>query len=373
MIIYVLLLLLSAGGITLVGIRLHRADHLYRVRHNYTAATEAPSVSVCIPARNEMHAMASCLERVLASDYKKMEIIVYDDHSHDDTSLIIKSFAHAGVRFVEGSRLPEGWLGRNHAFDSLAREASGTYVLFMDVDTFIAPTTISELVGYLVTKKLEMVSVIPSAHRLRPMAALFGHLRFFWEIVLSHTNRPTVSGMLWMMKRSTFLDDYDGFNRLKLSVQPEIDIAQLLGTARYHCLLPAARLGVAYEKRLSSQLETSTRLLRPLSGDTFFERARFVMLLILFNVPFWGLVAMLVFDGLSWLSLVWMSVLVFSMAMYAYYHLLMKMRWWLLGGVLWPYIAMRELALYVISIAAYASGRVTWKGRRITSSTLRRK
>src|ERR1700759_1043342 len=86
---------------------------------------DLPSVSVCIPARNETHAMSQCLERVIASTYPKLEVIVLDDSSVDDTSVLIKAYAHAGVRFVEGSRLPKGWLGKNHALQGLLHEASG--------------------------------------------------------------------------------------------------------------------------------------------------------------------------------------------------------------------------------------------------------
>ena len=63
--------------------------------------------------------MNDCLERVVASTYPKLEIIVLDDHSQDNTSALIKSFAHKGVRFVEGTKLPEGWLGKNHALQLL--------------------------------------------------------------------------------------------------------------------------------------------------------------------------------------------------------------------------------------------------------------
>jgi cellulose synthase/poly-beta-1,6-N-acetylglucosamine synthase-like glycosyltransferase len=77
--------------------------------------TELPSVSVCIPARNEMHVMTECLESVLASTYPKLEVIVLDDRSEDTTSTLVKAFARDGVRFVEGKKLPPGWLGKNYA------------------------------------------------------------------------------------------------------------------------------------------------------------------------------------------------------------------------------------------------------------------
>jgi hypothetical protein len=49
---------------------------------------------------------------------------VFNDQSGDNTSFLIKSFAHAGVRFIDGSPLPEGWLGKNFAQHHLYRESS---------------------------------------------------------------------------------------------------------------------------------------------------------------------------------------------------------------------------------------------------------
>ena len=85
----------------------------YRIKENEDLTSidliDLPSVSVLIPARNEQVAMRSSLEMVLASDYPKLEVIVLDDNSVDNTSDEIKLFAHAGVRFVSGEKPPEGW------------------------------------------------------------------------------------------------------------------------------------------------------------------------------------------------------------------------------------------------------------------------
>src|SRR5690606_15885888 len=134
---------------------------------------------------------------VLASDYKKLEILVFDDSSTDDTSRIIRSFAQAGVRFVAGTELPEGWLGKNHALDVLSKEASGTYVLFMDVDTVIAPTTIRRLVDDVVYGKKTMVTVIPERADGWRLSVLFGHLRYFWELSVNSVSRPATASALW--------------------------------------------------------------------------------------------------------------------------------------------------------------------------------
>ena len=101
--------------------------YAYRPETTDQNASSLPTVSVCIAARNEVHALSQCLERVLQSDYEKLEVLVLDDSSEDDTPHIIKSFAHAGVRFIAGRDIPAGWLGKNHANQTLALEASGDY------------------------------------------------------------------------------------------------------------------------------------------------------------------------------------------------------------------------------------------------------
>ena len=125
----------SALVFVLVKLRKARRTFLFTRPPRITSSDQLPSVSVCIPARNETHAMSECLESVLASDYPKLEAIVLDDHSSDNTSHIIRAFAHAGVRFVEGDELPDDWLGKNFSLQTLANEASGKIILFMDVDT----------------------------------------------------------------------------------------------------------------------------------------------------------------------------------------------------------------------------------------------
>src|SRR6185369_13096540 len=62
---------------------------------------QLPTVSVCIPARNEDRVLTDCLAAVLASDYPKLEVIVLDDCSQDKTAQVVRQFAHGGVQFIQ--------------------------------------------------------------------------------------------------------------------------------------------------------------------------------------------------------------------------------------------------------------------------------
>jgi glycosyltransferase involved in cell wall biosynthesis len=362
-----------SGVVTLILVffaaRLQRAFRWYALPSLPPAATKKPSVSVCIPARNETHAMAQCLERVLASDYEKLEILVLDDSSDDDTSYIIRSFAHAGVRFVPGKPLPDGWLGKNHTLDVLANEASGTYTLFLDVDTFIGPSTISKMVDILQAGTLDMLSVIPVRDDTRRLSVLFGTLRYFWRLVFATKRQPASSCAAWMIDREVLLGKLGGFAPCKGDVQPEASIAAKVGAQRYRCVVGAPELEVAYEKRWSSQLETSRRLLYPLSGGTWWRGMAAAAVLVVLNMPVFVLLSA-PFVGWTVLHAMALWLLLAFMAMYATYAArAWRGNWWL-GGLLWPVVIFQELVIFIQSIGGYARHTITWKGRPITAAVL---
>lgn len=330
--------------------------------------TDLPSVSVCIPARNEARAMTQCLERVIASTYPKLEIIVLDDSSADNTSTLIKAFAHAGVRFVEGTRLPAGWLGKNNALQGLLNEASGTYVFYIDVDTQIAPDTIGQLVAYIQQEKVSMVSVLPMRQDGWRASVFFGTLRYYWELILHRKSAPAIAGSAWMIERSVLSGQLGGFMPYKNDIQPEAKLAAALSLKQlYRFIIGTSLLGVSYEKKWSSQIQTSIRLLYPLFGGQLLGNLLAFVGLLIVNLPIVVLLAGL-FVGWS----VAQTMALWQVCIYsALYGLYLDKAWrkgWWIGGLLWPVIIAQECIVLAISIARYVRHQVTWKGRPIVTS-----
>lgn len=344
--------------------RLWRSFRRYKIRGAISVPLLLPSVSVCIPARNETHAMTQCLERVLASDYEKLEILVYDDSSTDNTSVLIRSFAQAGVRFLPGDNLPGGWLGKNYALQTLASQASGSYILFMDVDTYITPTTISRLVDYTMAEGAEMVSVIPGRDDSWRASVLFGHLRYFWQLVMSRGSSPAVSGAFWMISRKTLLDTFGGFGSMKTVVSPDKTLAYLLGQSSYRCLITSSELSVTYEKKWSSQVETTHRLAYPMAGGRLRYGIGVLLVLVALNFPLFLVLSGFVF-GWTPISLAATGVMLGYMALYASYTRRIWKNRWLIGGFLWPIVIFQELILYIQSMFGYLTHTITWKGRPV--------
>lgn len=327
-----------------------------------------PSLSVCIPARNEAHALAQCLEYVLSSDYPKMEIVVFDDGSRDDTSLLIKSFAHAGVRFIPGKPLPDGWVGKTHALNILAEEASGEILVFLDVDTLIAPFSLSHIVAKMQADSLDIVSIVPQRQDTHRASALFSTLRYYWEMILATRQQPASSSSLWLLRRSYLASINGGFSSVKTAAQPERAFAEA-NMAHQQTWMSTPGLGVYYEKRLSSQLETGQRLAWPLA-----RRNLLSLLLVMSGMLAWVIpVVCMVYGALitNWnMVILSLGVLVVWCGIYWYYAAHAWTHRQFLAFLVWPYVALQDSLNGIVSVVKYATGNVRWKGRSIHANVM---
>lgn len=317
---------------------------------------DLPSVTICITARNETHAMTQCLERVVASDYPKLEVIVLDDGSRDDTSILIKSFAHSGVRFIEGATLPGGWLGKNYAQSILAREASGTFVFFLDVDTLIGTSTVTKAVAYAMHHQARMVSFIPVRNDQWHTSTIFATMRYFWTVIRFHPSRPRAAANAWLIDRELLLERFNSDASLPLSMEVETSIARYLAPDQaYRLVVSDTWLGLRYEKRWSSQVETSIRLLYPQCRKQWLQVLWLVFLLVLVLLPY----VVAFFMPLA-------LIIVALQYVMAYYYLgKIWVRFRAVGALVLPVILLQEITLLLTSAYKYNFGTITWKGRPI--------
>lgn len=368
----VILYLLYAVLLGVLGVgawRLRYALRHFRMKRIVTVAEvveELPSVTVCIPARNETHAMTDCLQSVISNTYPKLEVIVLDDVSKDNTSSLIKAFAQDGVRFVEGVALPEGWLGKNHALQELFQEASGTYLLFMDVDTRLQPNSIEQLVAYVEQEGVDMVSVLPRREDGWRASVLFAPLRYFWEVMFHRKEAPASSSNAWMIRREVLRDQFGGFQQFKTTVQPEAKFsAALMAKNRYRFLIGTKLLGVRYEKKWSSQIETSTRLLFPLLGAKPLHAALATLDLLIIASPLFILLFGFVTGWSLHQAVAGLFLVAFAVLYAVYLSRVRGGKTWVAGALLWPVIVIQEAALITLSTIQYLRHRVTWKGRLV--------
>ena len=99
---------------------------------------DAPRLTVIIPAYNEGAMVESSIASVAAADYprERLEILVVDDGSTDDTWTWIERAARRHPGLVVAMRLPRN-LGKRGALAEAFRRASGEVVVTVDSDSII--------------------------------------------------------------------------------------------------------------------------------------------------------------------------------------------------------------------------------------------
>ena len=123
----------------------------------------APFVSVLIPARDEATNIETCLKSLQQQDYPNFEVLVLDDNSTDNTAAIVDqmSAADARIRLLRGAPLPEGWAGKPFACYQLAKEAKGSWLLFVDADTTHAPHMLRSVLALALKYRPSLLSGFP--------------------------------------------------------------------------------------------------------------------------------------------------------------------------------------------------------------------
>lgn len=332
-----------------------------------TQDNNLPTVSVCIPARNETSSLARCLRSVLSSDYPKLEILVLDDCSQDKTAHVIRSFAQHGVRFIQGSLPSSDWLGKNQACATLAQESSGDVVLFMSVDTRVEPNTITKLVTYMLEKDSSMLAVLPERHdhSLR-VSVVFAPLRYFWQLATPAFISVPSATSLWLIK-STALKKIGGFSRFSNHISPEVHFANILAKKKkYSFLVSSHRLGVYYAKKWQSQIDTGVRLWYPSLANNpsrvvLASLGQYIFIL----VPYIVFIEALIWHQYSLEAVLAGVVIIIQFIVYGVYSYLAKSRGRLISTLLWPILAVQEIAITLTSYVQYEFGKVSWKGRNV--------
>ena len=106
-----------------------------------------PAVSVIVPAYNEERVIIGSLERVLASSYPALQVIVADDGSKDATSELVRQHFGGDPR-VTLLTMANG--GKASALNRALLQARGEIIIALDADTQFLEDTIPKLVRWFV-------------------------------------------------------------------------------------------------------------------------------------------------------------------------------------------------------------------------------
>lgn len=112
-----------------------------------------PLVSIIVPAYNAELYIEQGLKSICSQTYNNIEIIVVNDGSDDNTSIIVEQFINSDSRVC--------LINQKNAGPSAARNkgiecSKGKYICFFDADDWVADNTIADNVKLLVDKSADL-------------------------------------------------------------------------------------------------------------------------------------------------------------------------------------------------------------------------
>jgi cellulose synthase/poly-beta-1,6-N-acetylglucosamine synthase-like glycosyltransferase len=199
-------------------------------RHEYRRRPEGdpswrPMVSVIMPAYNEGRFISGSLRSLLGLDYPRdrLEIIVVDDGSTDDTYRVAKSFERKGGP-VKVLRKENG--GKGAALNFGIKKARGELVATMDADSYVTPSTLSEMIPYFsdpeVMAVTPAVKVKPGGNWLRELQRVEYLMILFSRKLLSYIESVPVTPGPFSLFRSSVFEKVGGFHESNLVEDQEI-------------------------------------------------------------------------------------------------------------------------------------------------------
>ncbi|MDY3557847.1 glycosyltransferase [Gemmata sp. JC673] len=124
-----------------------------------------PLVSFLTPAYNAAAYLPDTVRSVLAQTHPRVEVIVVNDGSRDDTLAVARSFTDPRVKVIDQENRGQS-AAENRAF----REAQGEYVVHLDADDLISPNKVEVQVR-------RLAGAEPGCVSFHPWGRFVGHPR----------------------------------------------------------------------------------------------------------------------------------------------------------------------------------------------------
>lgn len=126
-------------------------DMIHKINHYryYKDKKYEPMVSVMIPAWNERVGIIDTIKSILLSTYRKIEIVVVNDGSTDDSDKIIKSFLseyQETKKDIEIKYCYQENGGKGRALNTAIDMASGDILMTIDADCYVDANAVREFV-----------------------------------------------------------------------------------------------------------------------------------------------------------------------------------------------------------------------------------
>jgi len=209
------------------------------IRNPNKATQIQESISVVVPLRNEATNVAELIDSLRAQkNLAHVEYLLLDDNSEDQTLTLLHQHTSGLSNFhiLNGSALPQGWIGKTWALQQLFEKATGEIIVSLDADVRLVPDAISAAVTLLKETQLDFLSPYPSqlAHSwserlIQPL------LQWSWmsTVILRIAEKSSISSMVvangqFFVVRRAALAQVGGYEGVRNKVLDDVELARAL-------------------------------------------------------------------------------------------------------------------------------------------------
>jgi chlorobactene glucosyltransferase len=201
------------------------------------APTDAPLVSVVLPARNEAAHIAACVASLRATTWPNWQLVVVNDGSTDATGALAREAAAGDARItvLDAPPLADGWFGKQWACHTGLQAARGSLLLFTDADTRHHPDLITRLVHAREDRQADLMSVSGTQEMvtfweqaIQPVVFALILTRFGGARAIEQARTPAdvvANGQCFLITREAY-DAIGGHHGVRDTVAEDLMIAQ---------------------------------------------------------------------------------------------------------------------------------------------------
>lgn len=130
-------------------------------------------VSIIIPVYNGEKHIKKCVEKLLQQTYPKIEIIIVNDGSVDNTESILENLSRQNnnIKLINKSNT-----GVSDTRNRGIKESKGEYILFLDSDDFLEKDAVEQMIKKIGKNKIDLLifgfKVLGSSNRLNDTSTL---------------------------------------------------------------------------------------------------------------------------------------------------------------------------------------------------------
>lgn len=123
-------------------------------------------VTIVMAVRDDVAHVAKSVRQLLAQQHVALRLVVVDDRSEDGTGELLAALAADEPRLhvVSVRDLPPDWLGKSHALQLGAADATTRWILFTDADAHLAPDALARAIDAAEQADAQHVALLPT-HR----------------------------------------------------------------------------------------------------------------------------------------------------------------------------------------------------------------